>query len=96
MDNINYKRRVKIFDSDDFEYITEHKLICDFYSCQICHRGNAIKYKPKNKERKPFNPKTKKKNIVQNQIGDIIYILFLFYFFYHLNILLLILILLQD
>ena len=61
MDDINYKRRIKIFDADDFEYITEQKLICDFYSCQICHGENAIKYKPKNKERKPFNPKNKEK-----------------------------------
>ena len=61
MDNIKYKRIIKIFYSDKFEYITENKLICDFYSCQICHGENAIKYKPKNKERKPFNPKNKEK-----------------------------------
>ena len=61
MDNIHYKRRLKIFDSDDFQCITEQKLICDFYSCQIFHGENAIKYKPKNKERKPFNPKLKEK-----------------------------------
>ena len=55
MDNINYKRRIKLFDSEDFEWITKYKLIFDFYSCQICHREKANKYKQKNKERKPFN-----------------------------------------
>ena len=55
MDNINYKRWLKLFDLVEFEYITENKLICEFYSHRIFHGENAIKYMPKNKERKRFN-----------------------------------------